>query len=51
MQNYSIPPRAVANNGGAKVGGGGGTTVKMVRGSGIGAKSLASPKKRFYLES
>jgi hypothetical protein len=46
MQIFRIPPRAIAENNGAKVvGRGGGIIVKMVGGSGIGAESLASPKK------
>ncbi len=41
MQNFSTPPRAVAENDdievGGRGGGGGGIIVKMVGGSGIGA--------------
>jgi hypothetical protein len=51
MQNFSKPPRAVAKNNGIKARGrGGGNIVKMVGGSGIGAESLARPKKRSYVE-
>ncbi len=47
MQNFSIPPHAVAENNGIEVGdgGGGGIIVKMVGRSGLGAESLTSPKK------